>query len=278
MQEHSMEGVEVEDCVNDLFFIEESEPEEETFIFINQRCSEVERAFKLRTSTRDSLWGNILWPSAIETGVLLSENKQHIVDKYVVELGAGVGYSSLVATVLGAKEMYCTDYPDDTLQGNVSWSVANNLTDEECERITVEGYLWGEKVAEDKAKRYDTVILSDLVFNHSCHEKLLNSVVQLMKHDGVCLVAFSPHRPHLLEKDMGFFEKCVELGFDVEFRRWVRCKPHGENDLGDPRIRGCVLCFKLTYNEDIVKKTDHIQIFAALNAFKAQYDASQLTE
>jgi nicotinamide N-methyltransferase len=71
-----------------------------------------------------------------------------------------------------------------------------------------------EEVKPDEA--FDVLILADLLFNHSEHGKLVQSVTKSLKKDGTALVFFTPYRPWLLEKDLAFFDLAKESGLVVE--------------------------------------------------------------
>jgi nicotinamide N-methyltransferase len=60
--------------------------------------------------------------------------------------------------------------------------------------------------------------LADLLFNHSEHGKLIQTVEQTLKRrsDARALVFFTPYRPWLLEKDLAFFDLAKSSGFEVE--------------------------------------------------------------
>lgn len=64
---------------------------------------------------------------------------------------------------------------------------------------------------------FDVVILADLLFNHSEHEKLVKTVqLTLKKSDASrAYVCFTPYRPWLLEKDLAFFDLARTSGFTV---------------------------------------------------------------
>jgi nicotinamide N-methyltransferase len=66
-------------------------------------------------------------------------------------------------------------------------------------------------------KGFDLVILSDLLFNHSEHRKLLQTVLDTLKRTvgARAVVFFSPHRTRLYENDMAFFEIAREAGLRV---------------------------------------------------------------
>ena len=75
---------------------------------------------------------------------------------------------------------------------------------------------------------FDTLILADVIFNHSEQEKLLATVLQTLRksEDAKALVFFTPHRPWLLHKDFDFFEKARKAGLGVEKAgEWLMERP-----------------------------------------------------
>lgn len=62
------------------------------------------------------------------------------------------------------------------------------------------------------------MILADLLFNHSEHEKLIKTVELTLKKASTsrAFVFFSPYRPWLYEKDMAFFDLARNAGFTVK--------------------------------------------------------------
>jgi nicotinamide N-methyltransferase len=90
----------------------------------------------------------------------------------------------------------------------------------------VQGHLWGSSVdaltallpANVRSKGFQTLILADLLFNHSEHQKLLQTVQRTLERhsDAYALVFFTPYRPWLFEKDLAFFDIAQEAGFHVE--------------------------------------------------------------
>jgi len=109
-----------------------------------------------------------------------------------------------------------TDYPDPDLVSNLAHNIST-LPRPVQSSIVAKGYLWGRDVAE-LGDLFDTLILSDLLFNHSEHQALLKSVVCCLKKttDARALVFFTPHRPWLYEKDLEFLDAAREAGFVVE--------------------------------------------------------------
>lgn len=179
----------------------------------------------LRLVGKSPLWGHLLWNAGKLTTDYIDEHKALVAGKSVLELGAAAALPSLVAA-LSADRVVITDYPDPELISNIQYNVDHAGLGAEVERkVKVMGYIWGNDVAElleanrgadGKAAKFDFIILSDLIFNHSEHHKLVASMDKTLAADGQALVVFSPHRPKLYHKDLEFFTLAKEMaGFEV---------------------------------------------------------------
>lgn len=178
----------------------------------------------------------------------------------VVELGAGGGLPALAAACVGAKKVIMTDYPDAPLLDNLRWNIQENarvLRDAGCslplqERMTVEGHIWGKKpelLLELVDEKYDILILSDLIFNHSQHSALLDSSEALITpRTGRAYVFHSHHLPQFYLRDLDFFRRAAQRGWRI--RRVV--KEHRgvmfEEDKGDKELRGTVWGWEMSWN------------------------------
>ena len=169
-----------------------------------------------------------------------------------------------MATVLGAKKVVVSDYPDPDLVANL-WRNIEGLpaapspaegTDGRC--IVAEGYCWGADVGPlcshlpDPRSGFDVLILADLLFNHSEHGKLVATIeVALSKSAGArALVFFTPYRPWLYEKDMAFFDLAREKGFRVEKILEEKMeKVMFETDPGDEELRRTVFGYELRWDK-----------------------------
>lgn len=212
---------------------------------------------KLRLVGLSPLWGHLLWNAGIYTADFLDKHASSLIKgKKVLELGAAAALPSLICAINGAQEVVSTDYPDPDLIDNITYNF------EHCEHLNspyrVRGYIWGDDVAplvnqdaQDGSHiraddKFDLIILSDLVFNHNQHRKLLETCQKAIKPDGKCLVVFSPHRPRLLEDDLRFFETCTEFGFSLQKIDLVSWKPmFPEEDESTADIRARVYSFYL---------------------------------
>ena len=67
-------------------------------------------------------------------------------------------------------QIVLTDYPDNALLENLEYNVGANILESGCGNVLVQGYIWGtpvDRLLEVAPGKYDLIILSDLVFNHS---------------------------------------------------------------------------------------------------------------
>lgn len=174
-----------------------------------------------------STQGHLLWQAGRTIANYLEEHKSEVVqNKTVLELGAGAGLPSLICGINGAKAVVVTDYPDAELIENLRLNVEGCASLPKASKVRAAGYLWGADTAElqnlvpemVQEGGFDLLILADLLFNHSEHTKLLQSIQRTLKKapDALALVFFTPYRPWLLEKDLAFFALAKEGGFVVE--------------------------------------------------------------
>ncbi|KAH3686438.1 hypothetical protein WICPIJ_002618 [Wickerhamomyces pijperi] len=225
--------------------------------------SKTPSSIQLRLVGSSPLWGHLLWNAGIFTADYLDAHSGELVEgKDVLELGAAAALPSLIAGYNGARTVIATDYPDADLIGNIQHNVdeaLSNMTTSK-ERVHVEGYIWGndyepllQKIrdgAENKDKKFDLIILSDLVFNHSEHHKLLKTSKDLLSRDGKCLVVFSPHRPWLLQDDLQFFETAKEYNLKPEKIDMVVWRPmFPDEDESTAEVRSRVYSFFLTHDD-----------------------------
>eukprot|EP01028_Stygiella_incarcerata_P005940 TRINITY_DN24490_c0_g1_i1.p1 TRINITY_DN24490_c0_g1~~TRINITY_DN24490_c0_g1_i1.p1 ORF type:complete len:281 (+),score=56.42 TRINITY_DN24490_c0_g1_i1:1-843(+) len=201
----------------------------------------------LRVVAHSSLWGNYLWNASRIASDILQSRRWINDHSRVLELGAGVGLPSIVATLLGAPYVLVTDYPEDQLIENIKTNFVSNGLSETLEdgRVEVMGYVWGEKSIFDLPK-FDLILLCDLIFNHAEHDALLETCENCLSDDGKVLVTFTHHRPLRAEKDMRFLSKAEERGFVVTHDGDVTMKPMFPEDTGSVDMRSTVHVYLLT--------------------------------
>ena len=143
-------------------------------------------------------------------------------DRTALELGAGGALPSIIAVLSGAAKVVITDYPDSPLIENIRYNVAKNTSSQD--KVSIKGYIWGQdtKPLQDFLPLgqigFDIIILSDLIFNHSQHDALLDTCEQSLSTDpSACvLVFYTHHRPHLAHRDMEFFEKAQNRNWKAD--------------------------------------------------------------
>ncbi|KAI5961380.1 EFM7 [Candida pseudojiufengensis] len=200
------------------------------------------------------LWGHLLWNAGIYTADYIDKHPNLVKNKRVLELGAAAALPSLICSLNNASEVVATDYPDPDLISHIEYSFKELENQTKLSNYKVKGYIWGNNVNEsiygskdslpDNLK-FDLIILSDLVFNHTEHHKLLTTCRNSLKSNGKCLVVFSPHRPKLLQDDLNFFETCKEYQFKPEKIEMINMKPMFEEDEETAEIRSRVYAYFL---------------------------------
>lgn len=216
--------------------------------------------FNVRLTAKNPLWGHLLWNAGKVTTDYLDEHSRELVEgKRVIEFGAGAGLPSLLCHAVGAKQVVITDYPDADLLYNLKYNVdmlksdsgAASAVCNDVSSVSVEGFIWGndasELIAMSGGAGYDLVILSDVVFNHSEHAKLVRSAKELLAPGGKVFVVFTPHRAKLFSEDLDFFRRAKdEAGFKSEKLFELKYYPMFEEEEETKELRSMVFGYMLT--------------------------------
>ena len=199
-----------------------------------------------------------MWNAAqVITSFLEAHKERYIAGKTVLELGAGAGLPSLACAVHGASAVIVTDYPEPDLVANLKHNIENcGQAFGPC-RIVATGYLWGNPTSDIKsylnseADGFDLLILADILFNHSEHEKLVSTLTEALskKPGSAALVFFTPYRPWLLDKDLAFFQTAKDRGFAVnKILEHTMDKVMFQEDPGDEHLRRTVFGYEVTWS------------------------------
>ncbi|XP_064871488.1 protein-lysine methyltransferase METTL21C-like [Oncorhynchus nerka] len=120
-------------------------------------------------------YGAVIWPAALALCHYLETNVEqlNLVDKAVLELGAGPGLVSIVATLLGAW-VTATDLPE--IIGNLRANLLRNTRGRWRNTPQAAALSWGpdvERIYPRSVYRYDYVLAADVVYHHDYLEELL---------------------------------------------------------------------------------------------------------
>ena len=186
----------------ELFQVDESsDSEEPEYPVVSWRDMDVRLL-----NRHHSLWGERLAECGkICAKIIMDEEYDvHVKDKCILELGAGSGLPSMCAARKGAKNVVCTDYPDEPLIDNIRHNM------DKYSNAKVIGFKWGDDPTAvlnmNSGEKYDIIILSDVIFNDNQHRQLLRSIGDLMKPDGYALVLHTHHRTNKVKNDLQFFD------------------------------------------------------------------------
>lgn len=209
--------------------------------------------FTLRLIGHHSLWAHCLWNASVVLGAFMDRGKINVSGCHVLELGAGAAVPSITAALHGASQVVVTDYPDKEIIDNISHNVSLNIHDSSIlARVHVQGYLWGKDVTPLlqplNGAKFDVIIMSDLVFNHTQHNNMLKTCRECLKPDGKIYCIFSHHRPWLEHADMNILElaRGEPYGFNVQEHSMTRMPVMFENDPGSEDVRSLVKCYVFT--------------------------------
>ena len=229
-----------------------------------------DRTLPLHLVGHSVLEAHRVWNGARATADLFGAEPARVRGRAVVELGAASGLPSLVAGALGARRVVLTDFPDPDLVATMARNIALWRTDvgfpaeedEETDReaVVTTGYVWGGDPAPllgllpAGSRGFDVVIMADLLFRHSAHGHLVESIHGLLRRssDAAAYVIFTSYRPWLRDKDLAFFDVARESGLVVEplFEKKTE-RPLFEDDPGDEEVRKTVSAFVVRWPEHL---------------------------
>ncbi|XP_062384542.1 uncharacterized protein LOC134071723 [Sardina pilchardus] len=204
-------------------------PEKETFNFAGYEICIYESV---------GSYGSMIWPGAVALCRYLDtaagQQQVNLLDKSAIEIGAGTGLLSIVATLLGAK-VTATDLPE--VLGNLRFNLSRN-TKQHCRHpAQVAALSWGvdlENSFPRSTHQYDFVLAADVVYHHD-H---LNELLVTMRHfcqAGTTLVWSNKIR---FETDLTFIERFKEafhttlLAENDEIRIYMATAREAEADSG----------------------------------------------
>jgi len=167
-----------------------------------------------------SLWGEFIYNAARVMSDRIDNGEINVSGLRVLELGAGAGLPGIIAALNGASHTVISDYADEDLIRVIELNIKEHCTDRQ--NVAACGFTFGENPQEllllgGGESRFDVVLMADLLFNRSEHEKLLRTLHQvLVPVTGEAWCIFSHHDPLKAPQDLNFFERAErDFGFSV---------------------------------------------------------------
>ncbi|KAL8673814.1 MAG: hypothetical protein Q9168_001779 [Polycauliona sp. 1 TL-2023] len=257
----SSDEADVLDGIREIIFQEPSDyyppPKPATF---ESKTLPTGQVLQLRLVGHNPLWGHHLWNGAQVVTDYLHDHAQDLVQgKKILELGAGAGLPSIAAAIWGADQVLVTDYPDEDLVQNMQMNIEAARKDAlpKSADIVAKGHVWGASTdpllscLRPGSGGFETLILADLLFNHSQHAALVSTIQSTLtrRPHARALVFFTPYTPWKYDKDMVFFDLARKGGFRVvKVIEKVMDKVMFKDDRGDELLRRTVFGYELSYD------------------------------
>ena len=166
-----------------------------------------------------SLWGEFIYNAARVMSDRVDKGEIKVAGRRVLELGAGAGLPGIIAALNGASHTVISDYADEDLIRVIELNIKEHCTGNQS--VAACGFTFGDRVDDllslGGGARFDVVLMADLLFNRSEHEKLLRTLHQvLVPVTGEAWCIFSHHDPLKAPKDLDFFDRAKrDFGFSV---------------------------------------------------------------
>uniref|UniRef100_F7B4T6 Methyltransferase 21C, AARS1 lysine n=1 Tax=Monodelphis domestica TaxID=13616 RepID=F7B4T6_MONDO len=154
-------------------------------------------------------YGAVVWPGAVALCQYLEQHSEELKfqDATAIEIGAGPGLVSIVASLLGA-HVTATDLPD--VLGNLQYNILKNTHKSTVHQPEVRELVWGEDLELNFPKSsyyYDFILATDVVYHHYFLDKLLTTMIHLCQPGTVLLWA----NKFRFSTDYEFLEKFKQI-------------------------------------------------------------------
>lgn len=146
-----------------------------------------------------------LWPSAIGLSRFIIKNPDLFNSKNILELGCGLGLTSLVLMQQNPALLLCTDYENDALKLTRRNFIKNNLKLPYFEQID-----WRNPLLDT---RYELIIASDILYENRFFQPLQKLFRNYLQANGQIIVA-EPNRSVAIP----FFDVLKEYGYNYSIQ------------------------------------------------------------
>ena len=138
--------------------------------------------------------------------------KSRVTGSHILELGAGVGFTSLIAHALGAEEIAITDGNTDVLE-LAKQNIAINIPEDQRSRIYTAQLRWNTddettfRPTSNTKAAWDYIIAADVTYLKKNRDDLLSSIAHLSTPKTITLMSFEPRNVGEVEDVLNLAEK-----------------------------------------------------------------------
>ena len=145
---------------------------------------------------RSKSTGAAIWNGANMAGWYLENSigSNGLRNKRIIELGAGIGFTSLVAKELGAGEVVITD-GDEVVLALADQNIRLNIPSDQLNTIKTGRLRWNtpdEANFIDEKKTWDYILVADCTYKKAAWADLVSSIVHLSGPNTITLVSGEP--------------------------------------------------------------------------------------
>ncbi len=144
-------------------------------------------------------WGE-LWPSSIALSRFIVKNSELFQEKNILELGCGLGLTSIVIMQQNPASLLCTDYENNALV-----LARKNFQQNKIKEPYFKWLDWRNPQLNEK---YELIIASDVLYEERFFQPLLNLFNNYIENNGHIIIA-EPNRKMAIT----FFEKLKSYGY-----------------------------------------------------------------
>merc|ERR1712228_485130 len=164
-----------------------------------------------------------VWDASIVLSHYLDKNakKLDLKTKYVLEIGGGLGLSSIVCSLLSVKHVYLTDIDGDCME-----LAQFNINKNECsDNISIHEFFWGSDINKTTMNRnkFDIVIGADCIYLKETYKSLVQTFEDIFGYNrnAMIILTFAERFYHqnifynLIKKNKAFKVDYAE-GLDID--------------------------------------------------------------
>jgi EEF1A N-terminal glycine/lysine methyltransferase len=148
-----------------------------------------------------NLMAHYVWQASLVLVRLIQSSKIKVVEKTIIELGAGHGLVSITAGLFGAKHILCSDYPDDEIIDSMRKNLESALGKSNDHLITwkVIPHIWGHETISSLSKPSSgkdiLILMADVLWIPNSHDDLLFDIVTILHtaRNGKTVIAAGLH-------------------------------------------------------------------------------------